>query len=149
MKKLLLPIMLCLFLFSCRKNKDSFTSVSIVGAWTVTSSTMSYYDKNDKLIGSEDTGEDKVTFNSNGSVTGPSVDDDETTTYAVNSSNGKKYLKITTDDRHGNVNSITYEIITLTTHNLEFKSDNLYDGVPDTYNDIFYTKVIIDLKASR
>jgi hypothetical protein len=149
MKKLFPAIVLCLFLFSCMKYKDSATSISIVGTWTVTSSTISYYDKNDKLIGSEDTGDDKVTFNSNGSVTGTSIDDDETTTYTVNSSNGKKYLKITTDDRHGNVNSTTYEVIILTDHNLEFKSDNLYDGVPDTYNDVFYTKVIVDLKASR
>jgi hypothetical protein len=68
----------------------------------------------------------------------------------VSSSGGKNYLKITTDDGQQNILSVTYEIITLTDHNLEFKSDNLYDpDVPDTYNGVYYTKVILDLKASR
>ncbi|MGF7041015.1 hypothetical protein M2273_004279 [Mucilaginibacter lappiensis] len=151
MKKVIPAILLCLFLFACKKDKNSPANASIVGTWTVNSSTMSFYDKNDKLLGSDDTGDDKVTFTSKGVVTGTSTDDmSGTTTYVVSSSGGKNYLKITTDDGQQNILSITYEIITLTDHNLEFKSDNLYDpDVPDTYNGVYYTKVILDLKASR
>ena len=154
MKRVIPAILLCLFLFACKKDKNSpaEASVSIVGTWTVNSSNISFYDKNDKLLGSEDTGDDKVTFTNKGVVTGTITDDDisGTNTYTVSSSGGKNYLKITTDDGHQNINSVTYEIITLTAHNLELKSENIYDpDMPDTYNGVYYTKVILNVKASR
>ncbi|WPU94659.1 hypothetical protein SNE25_03880 [Mucilaginibacter sabulilitoris] len=152
MKKLFPVVLICLFLFSCKKDKDNNpdTSASIVGTWTINSSTISYYDKNGTLLGIDSTQEDKVVFKSDGTITGTlSEDDSEKTTYTLTDANGKKNLKVTTDDGHGNVNSTTYEVVSLTNHNLDFKSDNLYDGIPDKYNGVYYTKVILELKASR
>ena len=156
MKKVILAILLCLFLFACKKDKNSPEDknppaiASIVGTWIINSSTVSFYN-NDQLLGSADTRDDKVTFTSKGAITDTSTDGTSgTTKYFVSISGDKNYLKVTTYDGNNNINSVTYEIITLTDHNLVLKSENVYDPkVLDTYNGMSYNKVILDLKASR
>ena len=156
MKKLIPVVLICLFLFSCKKDKidNSNTDSSIVGTWSVKSSTLSYYDKNDKLLGIDTTEQNKVVFKSDGTITG-TLDEDlkEKTTYKVTNVSGKKMLTIASDGGPiGKATSVTYEILSLTDHDLHFKSDNiyyLYEGFIDTYNGQPYTKLIEELKATR
>jgi len=144
MKKtsLIVTVMLCLFLFSCKKDKNSVTSASIVGKWTITSNLTSYYNKDGKLLNTEEATDSPIMiFNSNGSAISVLSDGENIqATYAISTTNGKKNIKITYV--HSEV--MAYEIVVLTDHNLELQDITVVDS-----QDQDYLKTVTDVKMTR
>ena len=144
MKKtsLIVIVMLCLFLFSCKKDKNSVTSASIVGKWTITSNLTSYYNKDGKLLNTEEATDSPIMiFNSNGSAISVLSDGENIqATYAISTTNGKKNIKIT----YVRSNVMAYEIVVLTDHNLELQDITVVDS-----QDKDYLKTVTDVKMTR
>lgn len=115
--------MLCLFVFSCKKDKSSTVNASITGKWTVTSNISTYYNKAGVVTGSDDyTADEKTfTFNSDGTIAQFSPNDTRPSTYALITTAGKKQLAITTLVDGNSPMVDAYDVITLTDHNLELK----------------------------
>ena len=142
MKKILLGILVLGAMASCKKDKNSVTSASIVGKWTITSNVTSYYNKDGKLLNTEEATDSPIMiFNSNGSAISVLSDGENIqATYAISTTNGKKNIKVTYV--HSEV--MAYEIVVLTDHNLELQDITVVDS-----QDQDYLKTVTDVKMTR